>query len=107
MITFEQAFADGTEALIAWLKASPNGGHNRLTPEEVVLVAGLMNTKLNDTEVMSVWIALERDVVHHIYKIHPLVQDRVLQAAEATRVPLTEEQIEANRRAAMAMTGHL
>lgn len=93
MKTFEQAFTVGTEALIAWLNASPNGGHNRLTPEEVVLVAELINTKLNDTEVVAVWLALENDVVHHIYKIHPLVKDRIVQAATSNIPPRSAEEI--------------
>ncbi len=92
--TFEQSIADGTEALIAWLKASPNGGHNRLTPEEIVLVAELINNSLNNNDVISVWAALQRDPVP-LEMIHPLIVNRLLRACGVP--PISAEQIETNR----------
>lgn len=90
--TFEQAYAAGAVGLIAWLKASPNGGHNRLAPEEILLVAELMNTKLNDTEVKAVWGALCRDPVV-IKAINPLVMNRIIQAATSNIPPRSAEEI--------------
>ena len=94
MTTFEQAYAGGAVGLISWLKDSPNGGHNRLTPEEVVLVAKLMNNNQNDAEVLTVWGALQRDMIH-LDMIHPLIVNRLLQSCGVP--PISAEDIETNR----------
>jgi len=102
----DRAKTDGAQELITFLKDSPNGGHNRLDPDDVKLVGMLMNESLNDKDIIALWTALQRDMVN-LRLVHQYVADTVVRAAYALQPPENAEQIEAERRAAMCGTGHL
>lgn len=101
--TFDQAFADGIEGLAAWLRTK----ENLLTEEQANKLGALIN-RSSDTEIMFLWVAAQRNI-RNLIALHSIVEveHAVIRASNAMTHARTEEQLEAQRRAAMVMTGHL
>jgi len=101
--TFEQAFADGPEAIDSWLRAKDN----YLTQVQAETLGTFMNG-LSYKGLMFLWLALQRSGIN-LALVHPIVKETIVRLALAEpHVAAHDEALaksEAERRAAMAMTG--